>query len=106
MNLWIKRALLALGALALMAALAAVYFVATFDATQYKSIAIDWMKTERQRTLTIDGPVDLSVFPRLAVKVSKLHLSERGRADEFASIDQAALSLQSLPLSAHAVCGR
>ncbi len=98
MNLWIKRALLALGALLLLAALAAVYFVATFDATHYKSIAIDWMKTERQRTLAIDGPVDLSVFPRLAVKVSKLHLSERGRADEFASIDEAALSLQWLPL--------
>jgi AsmA protein len=98
MNLWMKRALLALGALLLLAALAAMYFVATFDATHYKSIAIDWMKTERQRTLVIDGPVDLSVFPRLAVKVSKVHLSERGRADEFASIDEAALSLQWLPL--------
>ncbi len=98
MNLWIKRGLLAMGALLLLAVLAAGYFVATFDATHYKSIAIDWMKTERQRTLIVDGPVDLSVFPRLAVKVSKLSLSERGRADEFASIDQAALSLQWLPL--------
>ncbi len=98
MTLWIKRSLLALGGLLLLAALAAVYFVATFDATQYKSIAIDWMKTERQRTLAIDGPIDLSVFPRLAVKVSKLRLSERGRADEFAAIDDAALSLQWLPL--------
>jgi AsmA protein len=98
MNPWIKRTLLALGALLLLAVLAAMYFVATFDATHYKSIAIDWMKTERQRTLVIDGPVDLSVLPRLAVKVSKLRLSERGRADEFASIDEAALSLQWLPL--------
>jgi AsmA protein len=98
MSPWIKRALLALGALLLLAMLAAMYFVATFDATHYKSIAIDWMKTERQRTLAIDGPVDLSVLPRLAVKVSKLRLSERGRAEEFASIDEAALSLQWLPL--------
>ena len=98
MKLWIKRALLAVGALLLLAALVTVYFATTFDATQYKSIAIDWMKSERQRTLVIDGPVDLSVFPRLAIKVSKLHLSERGRADEFASIDEAALSLQWLPL--------
>jgi AsmA protein len=98
MNVWIKRALLALGAVLLLAVLGAMYFVATFDATQYKSIAIDWMKTQRQRTLAIDGPVDLSVLPRLAVKVSKLRLSERGRADEFASIDDAALSLQWLPL--------
>ena len=98
MNLWMKRALLALGALLLLVVLAAMYFVATFDATQYQSIAVDWMKTERQRTLAIDGPVDLSVLPRLAVKVSKVRLSERGRADEFASIDEAALTLQWLPL--------
>ncbi len=98
MNPWIKRALLALGALLLLAVLAAGYFVATFDATHYKSIAIDWMKTERQRTLAIDGPLHLSVFPRLAVKVSKLSLSERARGEEFASIDQAALTLQWLPL--------
>jgi AsmA protein len=98
MNLWIKRALLGLGALFLLLALAAVYFVATFDATQYKSFAIDWMRTERQRTLAIDGPLDLTLVPRLAIKVSKLHLSERGRAEEFASIDEAALSLQWLPL--------
>lgn len=98
MNLWLKRTLLALGALFLLAVLAAGYFVATFDATHYKSIAVDWMKTERQRTLVIDGPVDLSVLPRLAVKVSKVSLSERGRAEEFASIDEAALSLQWLPL--------
>jgi AsmA protein len=98
MNLWIKRALLALGALLLLAVLAAMYFIATFDATHYKSVAIDWMKTERQRTLAIDGPVNLSVLPRLVIKVSKLRLSERGRADEFASIDEAALSLRWLPL--------
>jgi AsmA protein len=93
-----KSALLALGAVAAVAAIGAGVFVATFDANQYKSLAIDWMKTERQRTLAIEGPVDLSVFPRLAVKVSKVRLSERGRADEFASIDAAALSLQWLPL--------
>jgi AsmA protein len=98
MKIWIKRAAIALGALFALALLAALLFAATFDANLYKALAIDWMRTERQRTLAIDGPVDLSVFPRLAVKVSKLHLSERGRSDEFASIDQASLSLQWLPL--------
>ena len=98
MNPWIKRTLLALGALLLLAALAGAYFVATFDATHYKSIAIDWMKNERQRVLSIDGPIHLAVLPRLEIKVSKLRLSERGRADEFALIDEAALSLQWLPL--------
>lgn len=95
---WIKRTALGLGAVAALAATGVGVFMATFDANQYKSIAVDWMKTECQRTLLIEGPVDLSVFPRLAVKVSKVRLSERGRSDEFASIDAASLSLQWLPL--------
>jgi AsmA protein len=98
MGKWMKRAALGVGAVAALAVIGASVFVATFDANQYKSLAIDWMKAERQRTLVIDGPVDLSVFPRLAVKVSKVRLSERGRAEEFAAIDHAALTLRWLPL--------
>ena len=56
------------------------------------------MKSERQRTLAIDGPIKLSVFPRLTVEVSKVRLSERGRADEFLAADEAALAVQVLPL--------
>jgi AsmA protein len=95
---WSKRVAIGLGAILVVLAVAVAAFVVTFDANQYKSLAIDWMHKERQRTLAIDGPIDLSVFPRLAVKVSKVRLSERVRADEFASIDEAALSLQWLPL--------
>jgi AsmA protein len=95
---WGKRVAIGLGAVLVLLAVAATAFVVTFDANQYKSLAVGWMQKERQRTLAIDGPIDLSVFPRLAVKVSKVRLSERARADEFASIDEAALSLQWLPL--------
>ena len=91
---------LAVGALLLLLAIAAAVLVATFDANRYKGLAIDWMQAERQRTLAIDGPIELSVFPRLAIKVSKLRLSEREPANrtEFASIEEAALSVQVLPL--------
>jgi AsmA protein len=98
MNPWIRRMAIALGALLLLVAVAAAVLLATFDANRYKGLAIDWMKTERQRTLAIDGPIELSVFPRLAVKVSKVRLSERGRPDEFVAIDEAALAVQTLPL--------
>jgi AsmA protein len=93
-----KRAAIALGAVTVLAVVAVTAFVVTFDANQYKSLAVNWMQKERQRTLAIDGPIDLSVFPRLAVKVSKVRLSERARPDEFASVDEAALSLRWLPL--------
>ena len=97
---WIRRIALALGALVLLLAAAAGVLIASFDANRYKGLAIDWMKTERQRTLAIDGPIELSVFPRLAVKVSKLRLSEpeRARGGEFASIDEASMSVQVWPL--------
>jgi AsmA protein len=96
--LWIRRIAIALGVLIALLVIAAAVLVATFDANRYKGLAIDWMKTERQRTLAIEGPIELSVFPRLAVKVSKVRLSERGRKDEFLAIDEAALAVEVLPL--------
>src|SRR5215471_11495647 len=96
--LWIRRIAIALGALIVLLVIAAAVLVATFDANRYKGLAIDWMKTERQRTLVIDGPIELSVFPRLAIKVSKVRLSEHARKDEFLALDEAALAVEVLPL--------
>ena len=95
---WLRRLLIALGALLVLLAAGAAVLVATFDANRIKTLAIDWMKTERQRTLAIEGPIELSLFPRLAIKVSKLRLSEHARADEFLAIDEAALAVDVLPL--------
>jgi len=95
---WIRRITIALGVLVLLVVVAAGVLIATFDANKYKSLAIDWMKTERQRTLVIDGPIELSVFPRLAVKISKARLSEHNRADEFAAVDELSLAVETMPL--------
>jgi AsmA protein len=96
--IWIKRLAIALLGLVLLLAAAVAVFVASFDVNRYKPTAIEWMKTEHQRSLAIDGPIELSVFPRLALKVSKLRLSEHGRAETFASVDEASLALELLPL--------
>lgn len=95
---WIRRIALAFGALLVLLVVAAGVLIATFDANRYKSLAIDWMKSAHQRTMAIDGPIELSIFPRLALKVSKVRLSERNRADEFLAIDEATLAVQMLPL--------
>lgn len=95
---WIRRIAIGLGAMALVLVAAAAVLFATFDAHRYRQLAIDWMKTERQRTLVIDGPIELSVFPRLALKLSKLRLSEPNRDDEFAALDELSLSVRILPL--------
>lgn len=98
MSPWIRRIGIALAALLLVLAAAAVWLVTAFDANRYKGVAIDWMKANRNRTLVIDGPIELSVFPRLAVKVSKVSLSEAGRNETFVLVDSAALSVDVLPL--------
>ena len=97
-SLWIRRTAIAVGVLVLLLVVAATVLVATFDANRYKGLAIDWMKAERNRTLVIDGPVGLSVFPRIEITLSKVKLSEKGRADEFMAIDEGGLALELWPL--------
>lgn len=98
MSVWIRRGAWGLAGLLLILAAAAAWFVATFDANRYKGTAIEWMKTHRDRTLTIDGPIELSVFPRLTVKLSRVSLSEAGGPAIFAALDEAGLAVDVLPL--------
>jgi AsmA protein len=86
------------GGLVLLTVAALVWLVASFDPNAYKGLAIDWMKTERHRTLVIDGPIKLSVFPRLTVQLSAVTLSERDRPDTFAHLDDVSLSVAVMPL--------
>lgn len=98
MSVWIKRIALAVAVLLLLAIAAGAWLVASFDPNRYKGVAVEWMKANRNRTLAIDGPIELSIFPRVAVKLSQLSLSEAGRSETFASIDRAALAVDVLPL--------
>ena len=94
----VRRIAIAVAVVFVLLAIAVAILVVSFDANRYKGLAIDWMKTERNRTLVIDGPIELTVLPRLALKLSNVSLSEKGRADAFASVDEASLSLELLPL--------
>lgn len=77
---------------------AGVWLVASFDSARYKQLAIDWVAMHTQRRLTIDGPLRLSVFPRIALRVEGLRLSEAGGPGEFAAVDRAAVAVELLPL--------
>jgi len=98
MKTWLRRALIAMAVLLVLVIAGVAVVVATFDPNRYKGLAIDWMKTHHQRTLAIEGPIRLSVFPRLEVQVSAVTLSEAGRSERFAAIEEAALAVQILPL--------
>ena len=98
MSVWIRRVLLALAVVAVVFAGAIAWFATRFDANEYKGVAIDWMQAHRNRLLAIDGPVELSLWPRIAVKVSRLRLSEVGGAPMFLAIDDAAFAVALWPL--------
>ena len=66
MSVWIRRIGITLLVLVLLLAAAGAWLVTSFDPNRYKGVAIDWMKANRNRTLAIDGPIGLSVFPRIA----------------------------------------
>lgn len=98
---WLRPVLYTLAALLLLAAVLAAWLVRSFDGERVKRTAIEWMQTHHARTLAIDGPLTLRLWPQPAVAVQGVRLSEAGRPDElFAAIDEASLTLQLEPLLA------
>jgi AsmA protein len=97
-------------ALKIIAAAAAVVIVvvvggiaviaATFDPDRYKPEIAALVKEKTGRTLTIEGKLGLSFFPKLAVATGAVALSEPGGARPFASLSEARVSLALLPLLA------
>jgi AsmA protein len=100
----LKYVLLALGGIVLVLGAAAAYVLSTFDPNAYKPQIIKAVKDSKQRDLKLDGDIKLSVFPSIAVSLSKISLSEHKSEREFAAIDNARVSLKLLPLlSRHVV---
>jgi AsmA protein len=94
----VRKLLTVFAVLLVLLAAAAAWLVATFDADAYKGLAVDWVKTHRDRTLVIGGPVKLSVFPKLTVKLTDVTLSEKGQRYEFAALNSVSLSVNLMPL--------
>ncbi|MBM3346741.1 MAG: AsmA family protein, partial [Betaproteobacteria bacterium] len=71
---------------------------ATFDPDKYKPEIAALVKEKTGRTLTIDGPLKLSVFPKLGVSMGRVRLSEPNGTKAFASLSESRVSLALLPL--------
>lgn len=98
MPVWLRRTLLALAVLAAVAVAAVAWLLASFDPNRYKGLLIDWMRENRQRSLAIDGPIELGVFPRLQLTLRDVKLGEHASPAEFAALREASLAVQVLPL--------
>ena len=80
--------------------LAVLAFVATFDANNYKPQIIEQVENATGRSFSIDGDINLSIFPWIGLKVENVALgNEKGfKAKNFAAIEQLDIKVNVLPL--------
>lgn len=98
MKVWLKRVLIGLVVAFLVALVGIAIFLLTFDPNAYKNKLQEIVYARYERTLTIDGDIELSLFPRIGLSVQKVSLSDRGNSDLFASVDSARLAVAIWPL--------
>lgn len=91
----------ALGALLIMLMLIPAViglFLLTFDANNFKSEIIHFVKERTRRDLVLQGDIKITFFPKLGLDSGKLSLSQRNSAKEFASINNARFYIAWWPL--------
>ncbi len=98
MNKFVKYGLWSIGGMIGVAALGAGYLIATFNPNDYKAQIIQAVKDSKQRDLHLDGDIKLTFYPNVGVSLSKVSLSEFQKAQQFAAIDSAQVSLAVMPL--------
>ena len=98
MKVWLKRILIGLVALLIVALVGTAIFLLTFDPNAYKSRLEQMVYDRYHRTLSIDGDIELSLFPRIGLTVSDVSLTDRDSTQHFASIGDARLAVAIWPL--------
>jgi len=95
---YLKYAFIALAASTVLLIGLAIFITATFDPNAYKPEIIQLVKEKKQRELKLDGEIKLTFFPGIGADFGKLSLSEHNSSQEFATVENARVSLALLPL--------
>ena len=76
-------------------------FVLTFDANRYKPDLAALVKAKTGRDVSINGDIQLSLYPNLALRLQQVSLGNAAgfSGEAFAKAEQARVSVQVLPLS-------
>ena len=77
---------------------AMLVFILSFNANNFKTEIIQYVKEHTQRELVLPGDIKVTFFPRLGMDSGKMLLKQRNSAREFASVDNARLYIAWLPL--------
>ncbi|WP_019916317.1 AsmA family protein [Methyloversatilis discipulorum] len=94
----LKYAAFALGGIAALLAAVVLYVAITFDAAKLKDELKRVVQEQKQRTLDIEGDVDLSFYPNLGLRLGRTTLSEHSNTERFAQVDAARVSVAVMPL--------
>jgi len=84
--------------LLLLALAAAAYFAVTFDPNRYKSDIERYVKNSTGRTLELEGPVAISLWPGIGISIGRATLSNANEDGAFARMGGAHVSFDILPL--------
>jgi AsmA protein len=94
----LKIAAIAIAALLAIIVAGVAVIIASFDANQIKSELAKAVQEKKQRSLKIDGELELAFWPKLGVRVGKLTLSEHKSDKEFLALESARVSVAVMPL--------
>lgn len=98
MKTWIKRISIGLAVALAVVIAGLIVFVLTFDPNTYKDRLQTWVQQRYHRTLTIDGEIEATLFPRLGVTLQGVSLSEPDSTETFAAVDSARMAVAIWPL--------
>ncbi|EXI82375.1 MAG: putative assembly protein [Candidatus Accumulibacter appositus] len=93
-----RRLLLVAAAAAALLALAMALSIALFDVNRYKPEIAEAVRAHSGRTLHVNGDIELSFFPGLAIDLPASTLSARDSEAEFLSFSSAHIEVALLPL--------
>ena len=86
--------------LAVIVIAAAVFLITTIDPNEHKDWIADKFHEETGRSISLDGPVALTLYPWLGLEASEVSITDTGEfgAGPFANLDYIKLRIKSLPL--------
>jgi len=90
---YLKYGLYVLVGLILVTGILFGYIAATFDPNLYKSDITSVVAEKTGRTLSIEGDIGLTFFPKIGVRLGAVRLSERSSKAEFAGVDDLHVAL-------------
>jgi AsmA protein len=94
----IRASLYAIAGLIALAVLGLAIFFLTFDPNQYKAQIQRYVTEQTGRTLTLEGDLQVAIYPNLGASLGAASLSDKNSAQPFASIESAHISVALLPL--------